>query len=521
MSHVQAASKSLTRPFFITTPIFYASGPPHIGHLYTAVLADAQQRYQKLLGRETFFATGTDEHGLKIQNAAKAAALEPAAFTEGTAKKYKDLFSATSVEFDDFIRTSETRHAVKVGEIWRRLEERGHLRKDKYSGWYCTSDETFVTEKQVEEVTRKDGSKAKVSTESGHPVEWTEEETYVFDLSSFQERIKNWLDDNDVIRPRQFRPHVDIFLGSRGLRDLSVSRPSSRVNWGISVPGDPSQTVYVWLDALVNYLTVCPEGHWPPQVQVIGKDILKFHAVYWPAFLMAADLPLPERLLCHSHWTADDVKMSKSYGNVVCPQSLIDEGLPSEGLRYFLLKQGVPHTDCNYSHKKMINYVNSELCNTMGNLLSRSCANKINQDGIFPGAETVEECAGARGKDLLESLRALPSEVGPCYDEFNFYDGIRLVMDNLREANGYFDECKPWTLKDASDLDKKRAVIHVALDSLRVAGILLQPIVPKLSEDLLTRLNVKGRLWKDVESSDCGQAINWPQDNRPFFPRQK
>lgn len=309
------------------------------------MVADAFHRFQQLQGhKETIFSSGTDEHGLKIQRAAESLGIEPQLFCDEISEKFEKLCDTFSASNTHFIRTTDQQHKKVVQQFWTRLEDSGNIYKSKYQGWYCASDEAFAT--NVEDVT-VDGATKKVSTESRNEVEWVEEENYMFKLSQFQEPLLKWLNETPkVIIPELFHSLIKQEV-SRGLQDLSISRPSKRIGWAIPVPNDDSQTIYVWLDALVNYLTVSgypDKKMWPPDLQVIGKDILKFHAIYWPAFLMAAGLEPPKRILCHSHWTIDNLKMSKSKGNVVDPFKKASEVSP-EGFRYFLLRQALPHSD--------------------------------------------------------------------------------------------------------------------------------------------------------------------------------
>lgn len=299
---------------------------------------------QLQLCNDTIYSTGTDEHGIKVQRAAEGKNLDPQIFCDQVSCRFQKLCQEFNASNTHFIRTTDANHKEVVQKFWNKLKESGHIYKSKYQGWYCSSDEAFVT--NVEDVT-KDGVTKKVSSESGNEVEWIEEENYMFKLSQFQEPLLKWLDTvPPVIIPNSFHSLVKQTV-SRGIQDLSISRPSSRLSWAIPVPNDESQTIYVWLDALVNYLTVAgyPDAkQWPPDLHVIGKDILKFHAIYWPAFLMAVGMEPPRRILCHSHWTISDEKMSKSKGNVVDPFKKALEFSP-EGLRYFLLRQGLPDHD--------------------------------------------------------------------------------------------------------------------------------------------------------------------------------
>ncbi|XP_037077988.1 methionine--tRNA ligase, mitochondrial-like [Pollicipes pollicipes] len=395
--------------YFVTTPIFYVNAAPHLGHVYSAVLADAAARYAALRrGRGALLSTGTDEHGQKVRQAAAAAGLPPATLCQRVSLQFRRAFEAADVQYARYVRTTDPDHAHAVQHFWRLLDSRGYIQKGSYTGWYSVPDESFLTPSQVTEEVR-DGKKVAISSESGHVVTWAEEENYVFPMSRMRDDLRHWVRNHLDVRPAKFGRLLESWLEA-DLPDLSVSRPVSRLDWGVPVPGDDQQVVYVWLDALVNYLTA--SGYpgqlerWPPDCQVIGKDILKFHGVYWPALLLAAGLAPPRLLLCHSHWTVDGVKMSKSLGNVVSA----DEALrtyTADGLRYFLLREGVPHSDGNFSRKKAANLLNAELADTLGNLLGRCAAAAVN----------------------------LPAAVGEAYDEFCFYRGLEAVQAALRSAN--------------------------------------------------------------------------------------
>lgn len=300
--------------FYVTTPIFYVNASPHIGHLYTALVADSLIRWNQLKGKQTLFATGTDEHGLKIQQAADKAGLPPKVYCDQVSATFKELFKKSNINYSTFIRTTDETHVKAVHHLWNTLDRNGFIYKGSYKGWYCVSDEAFLSDNDVMDIETESGQTQKVSKDSGHPVVWTEEDNYMFRLSHFRPQLLHWLDTNKgVIQPSKFERIVRSYIEC--LSDLSISRSRDRLSWGIPVPNDSSQVIYVWLDALTNYLTVtgypgdgCGQ-HWPADCQVVGQDILKFHAVYWPAFLLGAGLPLPKKIICHSHWTVNGVKV--------------------------------------------------------------------------------------------------------------------------------------------------------------------------------------------------------------------
>lgn len=500
--------------FFITTPIFYVNAAPHMGHLYTCVLADAAARYHRLQGKAILFSTGTDEHGLKIQQAADQHKQNPAEFVSQVSKTFKEMFDTFNISYTDYIRTTEERHFKTVQRVWRELETRGYIYKGCYEGWYSVSDEAFLGDKDVKDAVNSKGETVKVSCESGNPVTWMKEDNYMFALSKFTDKLHKWL-DTGAIQPSLFEPAVRQWVSS--LEDLSVSRPRNRLSWGIPVPTDNTQTIYVWLDALINYLTVCGypnQGRtWPADVQIIGKDILKFHAIYWPAFLMAAGLDPPRKLFCHSHWLIENVKMSKSLGNVVDPMQVQAKYSP-EVFRYYLLREGVPHADGNYYEDKAMEYVNADLVNTLGNLLSRCTAPAINPEQIYPRMqeEIYISKISAADRETFENIDILIDRVEEFYQELLFYKAIDSIMSYLRWANGLVHQHEVWKLaKTEEEVDKLhlKSVIHLALETLRVSGILLQPIVPVLSDRLLGRLGIP----EDRRTFDCARKpyLNSPE----------
>ncbi|XP_020660353.3 methionine--tRNA ligase, mitochondrial [Pogona vitticeps] len=491
----------------LSTPIFYVNGSPHIGHLYSAVLADALHRYRELQGQGGgCFSTGTDEHGLKIQAAAAAAGVPPQQFCDRVSAEFRELFTTAGISYTDFIRTTEPRHRQAVEHFWVTLRDRGWLYQGAYEGWYCTAEESFLTASQVTERPDAHGHRCMVSLESGHQAHWTKEENYIFKLSAFREPLRRWLQDKKAaVTPEPFRQQVLLWLG-QDLPDLSVSRHRNRLQWGIPVPGDSSQTVYVWVDALVNYLTVLgyPNAHrasWPMACHVVGKDILKFHAIYWPALLMAAGLEPPEQILVHSHWTVQGQKMSKSLGNVVDPAACFRQ-YSVDGFRYFLLRQGVPEWDNDYYPRKAINLINSELADALGGLLNRCTAPGLNPSGTYPCFSEVcfPRGTGAGGSawtsaedyELVSSVKDLPLKVSSSFEQFHIYRALEAISDCVRQTNSFVQRHAPWKLqlKEPDQKRRRDTVLHVALECLRVYGVLLQPAIPTIADKILTRLAV-------------------------------
>ncbi|GCC30362.1 methionine--tRNA ligase, mitochondrial-like [Chiloscyllium punctatum] len=503
-------------PSLITTPIFYVNASPHIGHLYSAVLADALYRSKVLRGHEVKFTTGTDEHGLKIQQAADATAEDPLKFCSRVSKDFRMLFQQSLVSYTDYIRTTEERHKNAVQHFWCVLREKGYLYQGTYEGWYSVPDETFLSDSQVVERKDSDGNIIKVSLESGHKVEWTKENNYVFRLSKFRPMLLEWLKENPhAIYPEKFH-HIVVHWLQEEIPDLSVSRQRNRLKWGIPVPGDSTQTIYVWLDALVNYLTVAgyPKDHnhlWPRVNHIVGKDILKFHTVYWPAFLMAAGLQLPKQICVHSHWTVNGQKMSKSLGNVIDPLQQFSV-YTADGLRYFLLRQGVPETDCDYYDDKVLKVLNAELADALGGLLNRCTGTRMNPDQIysyfsnqcFPKIPCMGHSSRATTEDykMIQLVEQLPLEVEHYFEKFQIYKALEAISFRIRLTNGFFQRHAPWKLdrKSIEDCCWLDTILHVTLECLRIYGTLLQPVIPTIADRLLSRLAVglQERSWRQL-----------------------
>lgn len=505
LRHVCSNVSQEERSFYITTPIFYVNASPHVGHLYAAVIADCQNRYKQLRGFKTKFSTGTDEHGLKIQQAAETAGQDPLDFCTAVSKRFQHLFNTCSISYTDYIRTTEQRHREAVEHFWSVLWDRGLIYKGSYEGWYSTQDESFLTPAQVGDAVDSTGNNIKVSLESGHKVEWMKEDNYMFRLSIFRPQLLHWLKSNpSVVQPERFYQAVVQWL-QEDLPDLSVSRQKSRLQWGIPIPGDPDQTIYVWLDALVNYLTVAgyPDNHnqwWNVAHHIVGKDILKFHAIYWPAFLLGAGLPLPQTIHVHSHWTVAGKKMSKSIGNVVDPLNRSNV-FTTDGMRYFLLRQGVPDSDCDYTDDKVVKLLNAELADSLGGLLNRCTAPALNPAQIyppfcqasFPVKNIGQSRAVAEDYIMLDAVRNLPSVVEQYYENLYIYKALEAISACVRQTNGFVQRHTPWKLdrQDIKDRLWLDTILHVSLECLRVYGTLLQPIVPEISNKLLTKLGVK------------------------------
>jgi methionyl-tRNA synthetase len=476
----------MNKSFYITTPIYYVNGAPHIGHAYTSIAADVMARWKRLGGYEVLFLTGTDEHGQKVEQAAAAAGVDPQTFTDRVSADFKDMARVMGISYDDFIRTTEERHKVSCIELWKRIEASGNIYLGHYEGWYAVRDEAFYDESEL--TTRPDGSKV---APSGAPVEWVREPSYFLKLSAWQDRLLKFYEENpDFIAPSSRRNEVISFVRG-GLLDLSISRTT--FNWGIPVPDAPGHVMYVWLDALNNYVTACgfpdeqaPRWHyWPADLHFVGKDIIRFHAVYWPVILMAAGLPVPKRVTSNGWWVVDGEKMSKSLGNVIEPRQLVRTfGL--DQIRYFLMREKPFGADGSISHQAIISRINVELANDLGNLAQRSLSLIArNCGGKLPGRGAATEDDAA----LLEMVSALPAAVDAHMDRQTFHDGLEEVWKVVRAANGYIDRQAPWAL-NKTDKTRMGVVLRVLADTLRGIATVLQPFMPDSMARMLDQLGV-------------------------------
>jgi methionyl-tRNA synthetase len=473
------------QPCFITTPIYYVNDRPHIGHAYTSLAADVLARWRRLEGREVFFLTGTDEHGQKVEKAARDAGMDPQAFTDQVSQHFRDLAVTMGFSNDDFIRTTEPRHKRACAALWEKLVDNGEIYLGHYEGWYAVRDEAFYG---PDELTDRDGIKY---APSGAPVEWVREPSYFFRLSNWAERLLTLYEDHpDFILPASRRNEVIAFVKS-GLGDLSISRTSFR--WGVPVPGDDAHVMYVWLDALTNYITAAGypddpaafQTWWPADIHFVGKDILRFHTVYWPAFLMAAGMAPPRRVFAHGWWTNEGQKISKSLGNVIDPVALVAEfGL--DPIRYFLLREVPFGQDGDFSRTALIGRNNGELANALGNLANRTLSLiQRNCDAKLPPPATRAPSDAA----LAALVDALPAQVGAHLDRQEFHLALEAVMAASREANGYITVEAPWALKK-TDPVRMEAVLRQLHDALRVFATVLQPFMPTTMARLLDQLGV-------------------------------
>jgi len=497
----------MSKTFYLTTPIYYVNDKPHIGHAYTTILADVLARYHRNAGRETFFLTGLDEHGQKVQQAAKDRGIEPQQHCDEMAPRFIDLWEKLHISYDDFIRTTENRHKKIVQMFLQKVYDAGDIYEDEYEGLYSVSEERFITEKEAESDEFRDIKKLK-------------EKNYFFKMGKYQDALIDHIKSNPkFIQPEHRKNEILGFL-RQPLNDLCVSRPKSRLNWGIELPFDKEYVTYVWFDALINYITAPGFGKdhesfdkwWPVSYHLIGKDILTTHAVYWPTMLMSADIELPQSIFAHGWWLMGESKMSKSIGNVINPMDLIDDyGVDS--VRYYLMREMVLGQDSNFTMESFIQRYNSDLANDFGNLLSRiSTLMKKNYDGRIPDPGELSE-AELRIKTKGESLCGT---VNGMIKNMRLNEAIENTMQYIRSVNKYMEENAPWKLvkEDKSAAGK---ILYTAGEALRLGAVLLSPVMPNRTAILLDALNAPGvdLSWGGLKP---GETL---KDHEPLFPRVK
>jgi methionyl-tRNA synthetase len=472
--------------YYITTPIYYPSAKPHMGHAYSSIIADFFARFKKIQGFKVFFLTGTDEHGQKIQRAAEKKGMDPLLFCDEISKTFRDLSKTLNLSNTDFIRTTESRHAKSVANLWNILEKKDEIYLSKYSGWYSVSDEAFYSEDEIE---KKEGNK--ISKISGSAVEWVEEESYFFRLSKWQEPLLKFYSENPkFILPVSRKNEVISFVKS-GLKDLSISRKS--FSWGIKVPSNKNHVIYVWLDALTNYISALNypneqdslyKDFWPATIHLIGKDILRFHAVYWPAFLLAANILPPKRIYGHGWILSGDEKMSKSKGNILEPLEIIKKyGL--DPLRYYLIKEVSFGNDGNISKDKLESCINSDLANNYGNLCQRVILfNEKNLNLKIPEKNKFSQ----DDLNVLDVFKTNFNKLIDYIDNQDINSYVNFIVDQLFSANKYFNDQEPW--KKKSDLRRLNTIVYVSLELIRKITILLYPIIPESSLKVLKAFEI-------------------------------
>jgi len=478
--------------YYITTPIYYVNDSPHIGHAYTTLACDVLARFKRLDGFDVKFLTGTDEHGQKVATSARDAGIDPQTFTDNVSQNFRDLLGVMNFQHDDFIRTTEPRHINACQALWRAIaanqspKGQDNIYLDSYGGWYAVRDEAFYAEGEL-----TDGPDGKKIAPSGAEAEWVEEPSYFFRLSDWQDALLEFYEKNpDFIAPVSRRNEVKSFVEG-GLHDLSISRTS--FDWGVQVPDDPDHVMYVWLDALTNYITALgyPDqkgeyaAYWPADLHMVGKDIVRFHAVYWPAFLLAAGLEPPKRVYAHGWWTNEGQKISKSLGNVIDPVELV-ERYGIDQVRYFLLREVPFGNDGDFSHQAMVNRMNGELANDFGNLaqrvlsmINKNCEAKVPQPGDLTGDD----------QDLLKQAHALHGSAADCLDRQAFHEALESIWVVVRAANGYVDAQAPWALRK-EDPDRMKTVLYVLVETIRHLAILAQPFMPNSCAAMLDQLEI-------------------------------
>ncbi len=501
------------KKFYITTPIYYVNDNPHIGHAYTSLACDVIARFKRLDGFDVLFLTGTDEHGQKVQTAAKKAGVSPIEFTDKFSKNFEDLTKIMNFSNSNFIRTTNLIHHENVQKLWKVIYDNGHITLGNYSGWYSVRDETFYSEDEL----------INGIAPTGAPVEWVEEPSYFFNLSKWQDKLLKFYEDNPTfVLPFSRMNEIKSFVSS-GLKDLSISRTT--FDWGVKVPGDENHIVYVWLDALTNYISALGwnsnnvdfENYWPSDLHMVGKDILRFHAVYWPAFLMAANLPLPKKVFAHGWWTNEGKKISKSLGNVIDPIEIVEKyGL--DQTRYFLLREVPFGRDGDFSNFSMIQRINSDLSNDLGNLCQRTLSLIFkNFDGKIPDYPqnlTNDDNKIINFSDtLLEKLRIK-------IDNQELHLVIQLIWELISEANKYIDGQAPWSLANKNK-DRMGEILAIMTEVIRNIAIFLQPIIPESANKILNQLKIPNN--ERTFNFSCGKyrlskniTIEKPY---PVFPR--
>lgn len=534
LDNLTTIEDTMTDHFYVTTPIYYVNDSPHIGHAYTTIACDVLARFKRLDGKQVMFLTGTDEHGQKVDKAAKKAGIEPQAFTDEVSKRFRRLVASgeniLNVTNDDFIRTTEARHQKAAQALWEKMLKAGHIYLDSYAGWYSVRDEAYYAESEL-----IDGK-----APTGADVEWVEEKSYFFDLSKWQDKLLDFYEAHpDFVTPKERYNEVKSFVrGGKdkvegALKDLSISRTT--FDWGVPVPGNKEHVMYVWVDALTNYLTALGfpdeksqsfQDFWchstDSPVHIVGKDILRFHAVYWPAFLMAADLPLPKKIVAHGWWTIEGEKMSKSLGNVISPDELI-ESYGLDQTRYFLMREVPFGSDGNFSKENMVTRINADLANNIGNLAQRTLSMiQKNAEGKVPSHADSND----RDQALLDMAQV--TEKSPktkqrielLIDECKFDQVLKDILQIASAANEYIDEQAPWQLKKDNP-QRMQAVLYTLAEVVRCIAIMLQPFTPSACQKLLDQLEVpkEKRQFKHLTSTDAlvpGTVLPMPEG---VFPR--
>ena len=508
---------SESKKFYVTTPIYYPSSDLHIGHTYTTVAADTMNRFRKLLGYDSYFITGTDEHGQKIEKIALENNVKPQQYVDKVVERIKKLWETMDVSYNQFIRTTDQEHIKTIQGIFKKLYEQGDIYKGKYEGLYCTPCESFWTESQA-----PDG----ICPDCGRKLETASEEAYFFKMSKYADRLLKHIEEHpDFIQPESRKNEMINNFIKPGLLDLCVSRTSFQ--WGVPVDFDPGHVVYVWIDALPNYLSALGycndkedlmQTYWPPDVQLVGKDIIRFHTIYWPIILMALDLPLPKKIYGHGWILLKEGKMSKSLGNVVDPLELVKK-YSTDALRYYILREMNFGGDVAYSEDLLISRINADLANDLGNLLNRTTAMTVR---YFKGQIPPDRQTEPMDQELIELAKKLPDQVEACMDQVDFAKALEAIWKLVSRTNKYIDENQPWVLcKDPEKTKRLAAVLYHLSESLRFIGVLIGPFMPATGKKILNTLKVpeKYRSWESLlEFGVCPFEEKYEKCD-PLFPR--
>lgn len=508
-------NKNSKETVYITSPIYYVNDKPHIGHAYTTLACDVIARWKRMYGKDVYFMTGTDEYGQKMQQSAVKANMDPKKFADKLSKNFLNLCSVMNFSQDTFIRTTDKKHEKAVQHLWYEMETKGSLYKGSYKGWYSIRDEAYVDESELTK--SKDGKRL---APSGSEVSWMEQPSYFFKLSAFQDKLLNYYEENpDFILPKTRRNEVISFVKS-GLKDISVSRVN--FNWGVAIKNDPDHVMYVWLDALTSYITACgypsttheKSKYWPASIQIIGKDILRFHAVYWPAILMAANLPLPKRVFAHGWWTNEGKKISKSLGNVIDPIPL-QQQYGVDQIRYYLLREMPFGQDGDFSKENLKTRINNELANDYGNLCQRLLSFIDKKfDGVIPVPESLND----EGEKIMKSLKELVTKTNNYIDTLDFYKALETIFREISFGNRYFTKSEPWKTF-SQDIDKTKHTLFLCCELVRHVTYCLFPFIPTSCIKILRQLGYSS---SDLSILDLDKSIAKHQkigDIKIVFPK--